>query len=741
MTTQKTQMQRKSIGWIVAAAATAAAGIFVLDMFIPMGIAVPMFYVLPILITRLASGRRITIVTGGCCIILTSLGIAISPGEVTTAVLGDRAMATTLLLIVAALVIRDKTLMQQAVDADRALRESEERLRLAFEGADMGSWDVDVRTGQARWNHRHALLHGYAPNQAPVSIQGWKDRVHPDDLDRVMAHIEQAKLARGPFSIDHRVVCDGGRETRWISLYGRFSYDAAGEPVRFSGVSLDISERKRGEELLQHMNTALEQRVRERTAALAEANERFDWVARATNDGIWDCDLLRHTTYFSPRWKEMHGFQEQDRSESQQEWLARIHPEDRQRVLDHFEAALRGEKEGLSEEYRIQRKDGTYFWVFDRGLTLFNDQGQVFRMIGAESEITWRKEAEQAMRRREHEFRALADNVPALFAYIDRERRYRFVNKRYEDVFGRAGEEIMEMTMRELLGAEGYIAVRPFVDQALKGQPVSFEYRLPVSGAGERWLAAQYVPDRDEHGLITGMFVLQTDITQQKLSELQLRELSGRLLTVQEEERRRISRDLHDDVMQRMGALTLDLYGLASSTSSQDMEVSSQLKACGASAEQLTTDLQRMAHQLHPSVLEYVGLEVAMREHVHDFAARTGLSAEFIARDVPRNVPREHATCLYRVLQEGLQNVQKHANATTVLVRLLWTGQGLGLCVHDDGRGIEEIDGAVRRQGLGLSSMAERVGILNGTFRIRTKPGEGTEIHAWVPLEVDGYYG
>lgn len=737
MTTQKTQMQTKPIGWIVAGA-TAAAAIFVLDVFIPVGIAVPMLYVVPILITRLAEGRRITIGTAGCCIIMTSLGIALSPGQVTTAVLGDRAMATALLLIVAALVIRDKTLMQQAVDADRALRESEERLRLAFDGADMGWWDVDFRTGQARWNSRHAFLQGYDPNQDPVSIQDWKARVHPDDLDRVMAVIDQAKSVRGPFSIDHRVVYNAGRETRWISLYGRFSYEDDGKPVRFSGVSLDITERKRGEELLQHLNTALEQRVRERTAALAEANERWDWVVRATNDGVWDWDLRNDTAYFSPRWKEMHGFQETDPLESTKEWSARIHPVDRARVLEALDRCHTSKGSQFYEEYRIQRKDGTYFWVLDRGLTLLNDQGLAFRMIGAESDITWRKEAEQAMRRREHEFRALADNVPALFAYIGRERHYRFVNKRYEDVFGRTGEEIMGMTMRELLGAEGYMAVRPFVDQALEGQPVSFEYRLPVSGAGERWLAAQYVPDRDEHGLVTGMFVLQTDITKQKSSELQLRELSGRLLTVQEEERRRISRDLHDDVMQRMGALTLDLYSLASLTSSRDLGVSSQLGACGVSAEQLTTDLQRMAHQLHPSVLEYVGLEVAMREHVHDFAVRTGLSAEFMARDVPKNIPLEQATCLYRVLQEGLQNVQKHASATTVLVRLLWTGQGLGLCIHDDGRGIEEINGAVRRQGLGLGSMAERVGILKGTFRIRTKPGEGTEIHAWVPLEVDG---
>jgi len=110
---------------------------------------------------------------------------------------------------------------------------------------------------------------------------------------------------------------------------------------------------------------------------------------------------------------------------------------------------------------------------------------------------------------------------------------------------------------------------------------------------------------------------------------------------------------------------------------------------------------------------------------------------EFLTRNLPKNIPLDQATCLYRVLQEGLQNVQKHADATTVLVRLLGTGRGVGLCVHDDGRGIEGGDLAARRKGLGLTSMAERVRMLNGTFRVRTKPGDGMEIHAWVPLEAD----
>lgn len=798
-----------------------------------------------------------------------------------------RSDGTYALVIARALPVRDSqgtvtrwvgsvTNVDEIVRAREALSQSEERLRLALEGGDLGSWDVNMETGLAQWNQQHALMQGYEPSSRPVSIGKWQDRVHPDDLGRVMAAIERAKADHGLFAEDHRIVRADNGEERWLSLYGRFSYDERGVPVRFSGVSQDITDRKQAEDKLRHvaadlalaqriaklgnwrfdaatdrlvlsdelcrvfdidpassgegyesflalvhpddrpgvvqanvearsngtpfdaefrivardgsvktmhefgnatrnsagcvvglfgtvqditerkrvetalreseqalqrLNATLETRVRERTAALAEANERFDWVARATTDGVWDSDLLRTTTYFSPRWKEMHGFQEGDRSESQQEWLARIHPEHRPRVQDHFEASLRGEREGFWEEYRIQRKDGTYFWVLDRGIAIRDAQGRVVRMVGVDTDITWRKEVEEALCRRAQEFRALADNVPALFSYVDRDRRYRFVNQRYEELFSRPDEELVGLTVRDLLGPDGYTRVEPYLDRALSGERVSFEYELAMPGTGVRYLSAQYVPDRDAQGQVAGLFLLLSDVTALKTSEAllrereaQLRDLGAKLLRAQEEERRRISRDLHDDVMQRMGALALELYGLAGTTSSHEVGLQSQLRACGASAEQLTTDLQRMAHQLHPSMLEYVGLESAVREHINEFTARTGLSVEIITRNVPRELPLDHATCLYRVLQEGLQNVQKHANATSVLVRLLRTGQGLGLCVHDDGRGIENSEGAVRRKGLGLTSMAERVGMLNGTFRIRTKPGDGTEIHAWVPL-------
>ena len=507
--------------------------------------------------------------------------------------------------------------------------------------------------------------------------------------------------------------------------------DESGRIASWRTALLDISERKRAEEDLKRLN-----------AELALANERWDRVMRATNDGVWDWDLVHGTAYFSPQWKAMHGFDEQDRPESSEEWLNRIHPGDRALVRGKLEAYWKQQGPGFCEEYRIRRMDGTWMWVLDRGTAIFDERGRAVRMVGAETDITWRKEVEEARRRREYEFRTLADNVPAFFSYVDQDRRYQFVNRRYETLFQRSADQVVGSTMQELLGLDAYAKVQPHLDAAFGGQEVSFEEQLTIPGSGERWFSARYVPDRDEKRGVIGLFILLADVTPLKRSETELREkerqlrdLSARLLGAQEEERQRVAQELHDDVTQRLAALAMDLRLVQRDAQGADPSSVLRLQELGDSAERLAMDLQQVSHQLHPSILEHVGLEAAVREQLDEFAIRTGLKADIIVQQLLPAIPREQGLCLYRVLQESLRNVQKHAGATQVLVRLLRTSKGIGLCVHDDGRGFKEVEGATNRKGLGLTSMEERVRALKGMFRIKTKPGDGTEIHAWVPLE------
>jgi len=627
--------------------------------------------------------------------------------------------------------------------AQLALQESEQRLHLALNSAQMGMWDWDPLTEMVLWSEHQFELFDIRKEEFAGSSAQVFEKIHSDDRSRIEQAVMHARERGVEFREEFRVVHRDGT-LRWLMGIGRPLRDLSGNCSRLIGINFDITDRKRVHETLTSLNATLEQRVKERAAELVRANERFEWMVNATHDGVYDWDLLNHTVYYSPRWKEMHGFQVSELLlETSKDWSDRIHPDDRSRVLGTLEAYWQQEHPEFWEEYRIRRKNGTYMWVLDRGIAIRDNQGRAIRMVGAETDITWRKEAEETLRRQEHEFHALADNVPAFFAYIGLDRRYRYVNKRYEELFGLPTDEIVKMSVEQLLGRDGYAQVGLHLDEAFHGAACSFEYRLEPPGMNECWLSAQYVPDRDQAGQVIGLFVLLSDITQLKSTEAMLRKreeelskLNAKLLLVQEEERRRIAREIHDDLTQRLAALTLDLHRLRLSHETERKDsLSIPLQTMATTAEELTSDLQKLAHHLHPAILEHVGLEAAARELIEDFAAKAGLETEIMVKDLPKDIPLERATCLYRILQESLRNVQKHAKAQNVLVRIVQTARGIGLCVHDDGKGFENGTDESRRNGLGLTSMEERVKLYNGTFRVRTKPNDGTELHAWIPLQ------
>ncbi len=266
------------------------------------------------------------------------------------------------------------------------------------------------------------------------------------------------------------------------------------------------------------------------------------------------------------------------------------------------------------------------------------------------------------------------------------------------------------------------------------------EYRIRRRDGRWIWILDRGIALRDETGKAIRLVGSEKDITERKQAEetlrqheAQLEELTAKLLTAQEYERQRIAHELHDDVTQRLAALAVDLGSLARASAS-DPTLQARLQAIHDVAGQLADDVHNFAYRLHPPLLDHLGLEAAIRDHVDEFRRRTGLAIRYVQRGVPRSIPIETATCLYRVTQESLQNVQKHAAASNVLVRLLGTAKGVGVSVRDNGKGFVYDAGNIRSMGLGLISIEERIRLMKGTFRLRTQPGKGTEIHAWVPL-------
>jgi len=358
------------------------------------------------------------------------------------------------------------------------------------------------------------------------------------------------------------------------------------------------------------------------------------------------------------------------------------------------------------------------------------------------------KAAQQARHASEERLRLFIEHAPVALAMFDRDMRYLAVSRRWITDYDLADKQVVNHSHYEIfpdIPGQWKVAHK----RGLAGEIVREEEdRFERADGSERWLCWEVRPWQMQDERVGGIIIFTEDITERKKAEgvllqnqrvlssqrTQLQELTGKLLMAQEQERKRIARDLHDDFTQRLAALTIDLQRLSVQAAESNEPHSGYLKQLGNKTEQLTTELQEMAHQLHSSLLEHVGLEAATREFLQEFSARTRLTTEIVVRGLPSTIPITVATCLYRVLKESLQNVKKHAEATNVLVRLLRTGQGVDIYVYDDGVGFDRSQEATSMKGLGLTSMAERVKALHGMFHVRSTSGEGTEVHAWVPL-------
>jgi len=231
-----------------------------------------------------------------------------------------------------------------------------------------------------------------------------------------------------------------------------------------------------------------------------------------------------------------------------------------------------------------------------------------------------------------------------------------------------------------------------------------------------------------EHSLRRSQEALQ-------VSEERLRSLAAQLIAIQEEERRRISRELHDDVNQRLAMLAVALRNLEKRIATAPEFVRDGVRDAVEQLATLSDDVRSMAYRFHPSILDDLGLSAALQHVVDDFSSRTGIRSTFSCEDMKKPLPKDIASCLYRVTQECLGNVAKHAGASSVRVRLAGEQGEVELSIKDNGKGFDPQDNTVH--GLGLLSMKERVRLVNGVVDVSSSPGRGTTVSVRVLTEAE----
>jgi PAS domain S-box-containing protein len=341
------------------------------------------------------------------------------------------------------------------------------------------------------------------------------------------------------------------------------------------------------------------------------------------------------------------------------------------------------------------------------------------------------------LRRSEARLASGADLASLAFYEVDLERRVAFFDDRLRDLFGVPPERDRALQPLDHWIEHLHPDDRPRILErrqrlhsgALK--ELSEEYRFLHPARGSRWFHhLARVTSRDGSGRAVVTHGVLRDITERKQADEERSDLSRRLIRAHEEERALLARELHDDVTQRLAVLAIDV-GRAELAAADGAQAET-LRGLREGLARLSEDVHALAYQLHPAVLEELGLIEALRTACERFGRRNGVALSVDLDPAPAGLEKDLALCLFRVAQEALSNVARHARARAASVALRRTDVGLLLTVRDDGVGFDPANPETRRS-LGMASMRERVRLVNGTLEVESAAGRGTAVVAWVP--------
>ena len=470
----------------------------------------------------------------------------------------------------------------------------------------------------------------------------------------------------------------------------------------------------------------------ESLGALRSSEERFRLAAQAGKMFAYEWDAATDVIQRSPEFVQVLGFGQAAETTGQQ-ILAQVHAADRERIMAAF-AKLSPEKPSLRISFRMVRPDGTTIWVERSSRAQFNEQGRLLRIVGMVADITERKRAEEQLQESEERFRLVATTAPVMIWMSGPDKLCTYFNQPWLTFTGRSIQQELGNGWAEGVHAGDLEHCLEIYTQAFdRREPFEMEYRLRRHDGEYCWIFDYGVPRFNADGSFAGYIGSASDLTDQKLAQEALEKVSGQLIEAQERERRRLAMELHDDICQRLAMLSLKIEKVTKGWSRGQLSVADQLEQIWQQCSNLTVDVQALSHELHPSILDNLGLVTAVKSFCREVAEQSGVAVEFVGKNIPTSLPPEVALSLFRVVQEAVHNAIKYSGEKHFEVRLQRESEHLELEVSDQGVGFDA-KSARNGGGLGLVSMAERIHQVNGTFNIDSQPNAGTRIRARVPL-------
>jgi PAS domain S-box-containing protein len=400
-------------------------------------------------------------------------------------------------------------------------------------------------------------------------------------------------------------------------------------------------------------------------------------------------------------------------------------PEDAAKDWAMFQQLRVGSIDHYSLEKRFYRRDGSVTWG---RLSISRLHHRASRLVIAMVEdITPARESEER-------FRLVANTAPVMIWMSGTDKLCIYVNRPWLDFTGRTIEQELGSGWVDPIHPEDRERSFDLYAEAFDSRhSFTMEYRLLRHDGEYRWVLDSGVPRFDNDGSFAGYIGSAVDVTDHKKAEEALFSLGGRLIEAQEQERRHIARELHDDISQKLAVLSMELQQLAGILPDSQPDLRKRVESLMNSTSEVTEDVHALSHRLHSAKLEAVGLIPTMRGFCRELAEQRDVTIDFTYSDVPDSVSPPVSLCLFRVLQEALNNAVKHSGARDFEARLERVVDDLQLTVRDRGIGFDP-DVAMYKEGIGLISMKERASLVRGIVSIVSKPNWGTLITVRCPL-------
>lgn len=513
-------------------------------------------------------------------------------------------------------------------------------------------------------------------------------------------------------------------------------------------VSVDITARKRAEEALQQARTELEQRIQERTVALIESEQRYKRLLESITNYVYTVNIEDGqpvSTTHGPGCLAVTGYTPEEYAADIYLWHNMIHPADREAVTQRASKLIAGESVPPLE-HRIIHKDGTTRWVQNRAIVHRDKQGAVVAYEGVIIDITARKQAEEA-------YRMLVEQSLQGLAILQ-DSRMIFANQALAEITGYSVEELIAMSAEEfgqIIHPDDQALAQERLQTRMEGKyvPVGFGFRFIRKDMTVRWVEAFASPV--EYRGQPAMQTAYLDITSRKQVEQekdrlfeavsrqreQLRALSGRLAEAQEAERKQLSRELHDQVGQNLTALGFNLnliYNQLRADCPIFESLQTRLTDSLLLVEETSDRIYNVMADLRPPVLDDYGLVAAFKWYGQQWTKRTGLSIAIEGEEPAPRLASPIENALFRIAQEALTNIAKHAHANHVLITVK-DGETMTLVIKDDGVGFDWTNLMLytERQHWGLITMRERAEAIGGHCEVESQPEQGTQVIVKIP--------